>query len=318
VNALEVLAELDRLGVWLSLERSPSGSVVAVEDPGGRIDDTLHEAMVENRAWIHNAVLGRDTGHALCACTICGQLATVSYKRRHGGKGVPCYMTWRCKGRLIPPLRPRKTKAADNRHPCQYSPEVLEILAKLIRAGDHVHDPFAGTGLRLGQLCDQLGATYSGTDIDDWPGHDRRVVVADALNPASYPTGSFLLVTSPVYQNKRCADYADGPTPTTKTKGRRDYGIALGRALHQDNLARHTGRAARAPEYWRLHAEAVKHWPDRVLLNVDQPIGDRWQHVLVEAGYAITDVIPAYTRRYGGLDNADKRADHEVVIVAHR
>ena len=40
--------------------------------------------------------------------------------------------------------------------------------------------------------------------------------------------------------------------------------------------------------------------------------------MLTEAGYIIEQVVPAHTRRYGGLDNADKRAEYEVVIVASR
>jgi hypothetical protein len=38
--------------------------------------------------------------------------------------------------------------------------------------------------------------------------------------------------------------------------------------------------------------------------------------LLVADGYTIEDVIPVVTQRYGGLDNAEKRADHEVVIIA--
>jgi hypothetical protein len=204
------------------------------------------------------------------------------------------------------------------RHPLQYSPEVLDVLAELIVAGERVHDPFAGPGVRLGPLCDRLGAIFSGSDREDWPGRDPRVIVADARDPASYPSERFTTVTSPVYVNKRCADYANGPTETTKVKGRRDYGIALGRALHPDNLARFTGRPSKAPLYWRGHADAVKCWGDRVILNVDEPISARWQELLVDAGYRVGAVIPAYTRRYRGLANADKRAEYEVVIVATR
>lgn len=40
-------------------------------------------------------------------------------------------------------------------HPAQYSPEVIDVLRHLIAPGEHVHDPFAGTGLRLGALCDE-------------------------------------------------------------------------------------------------------------------------------------------------------------------
>ena len=77
--------------------------------------------------------------------------------------------------------------------------------------------------------------------------------------------------------NKRCADYPNGPTSRTKVKGRRDYAIALGRALHPFNLARYTGRPRRAQLYWESHAEAVKYWGERVVLNVDEPISERWQ-----------------------------------------
>jgi hypothetical protein len=203
-------------------------------------------------------------------------------------------------------------------HPCQFSPEVLDILAGMISAGERVHDPFAGPGVRLGPLCDQRGAIFTGTDIEEWPGRDPRVAFADARDPARYPVGRFTVVTSPVYVNKRCADYRNGPTPTTKTKGRRDYGIALGRKLHSDNLARFTGRPLHAHLYWRGHAEAVQHWGDRVIVNVDEPIADGWCGLLNDAGYLIERVVPAYTRRYGGLANADVRAEYEVVLVAER
>lgn len=208
-------------------------------------------------------------------------------------------------------------------HPCQYSPEVLDILRTLVAPGDHVHDPFAGPGVRLGKLCDEIGATFSGGDIEEWPGRDYRVQVLNATWQGSYPPfqyniEDYLLVTSPVYQNKRCADYANGPTPDTKTKGRRDYGIALGRALHPNNLARTTGRKNREEDYWYLHGLAVRWWPNRVIVNVDEPIHHRWLHLLIGRGYDIKEIIPAYTRRYGGLDNADKRAEHEVVIVGVR
>ena len=120
-----------------------------------------------------------------------------------------------------------------NRHPCQFSPEVLEVLAGIIRPGEHVHDPFAGPGLRLGRLCDQLGATFTGTDIESWPGRDQRVVAADARDPLSYPCKPFTIVTSPVYANKRCADYPYGPTSADQGQGPAGLRYcALGRALH--------------------------------------------------------------------------------------
>ena len=203
-------------------------------------------------------------------------------------------------------------------HPCPFSPEVIDALRDLIHTGEHIHDPFAGLGLRLADLCDELGATYSGGDIEEWPGADHRVGLLDATLESGYPTTPFTIATSPVYQNKRLADYANGPLPTTKVKGRRDYGISLGRALNANNLARHTGKPSRAAAYWRTHSEAVRWWGNRVLVNVDSPIADTWALMLNEYGYHIEQWIPVYTQRYGGLDNADKRAEYEILMVGTR
>jgi hypothetical protein len=206
-------------------------------------------------------------------------------------------------------------------HPAQFSPEVLTILEGLIRPGERIHDPFAGPGLRLGKLCDGLGAVCTGTDIEEWPNHDPRVKVGDARDPSSYPPEPFTVVTSPVYGNKRIGgDYSNGPTARTITAGRVAYGIALGRPLHHDNLARVSGqRFKRDPRaYWEGHAEAVKRWRARVLLNVDQPLEAGWRALLDQAGCRIVEVIPAYTRRNGGFIKPHRGAGYEVVIVAVR
>jgi hypothetical protein len=207
-------------------------------------------------------------------------------------------------------------------HPSEFSPEVLDVVADLIRPGEHVHDPYGGRGLRLGALCDRLGATFTATDIEAWPGADPRVALGDSDSALTYPLQPFTVVTSPTYVNKRLSDYAKvGPLPTTQLRGRRDYAISLGHAVHPDSTVLLTGRFARrdgGAAYYAAHARAVEHWGDRVIVNVDEPISDRWQQLLVEHGYRIMQVIPAHTRRYGGLDNADKRAEHEVVIVAAR
>ncbi len=204
-------------------------------------------------------------------------------------------------------------------HPAQYSPEVIDALAGLIGAGSWIHDPFAGVGIRLGRLCDRLGATFTGGDIEAWPGADPRVAVVDALQPTGYPTEPFVLCTSPVYGNKRLGDYPNGPLPTTNVKGRLTYGIAKGGPLHPRNFARWSGRPYFMAEYWRLHAEVVQVWArvaPRVFLNVDEPIAEGWAGLLEDAGYRVTQVIPVRTQRYRGLAHDDKRADHEVVIVA--
>lgn len=207
-------------------------------------------------------------------------------------------------------------------HPAEYSPEVIAVFTELLVRGERVHDPYGGRGLRLGRLCDLLGATFTATDIDQYIGSDRRVVFGDAVDAATYPAPPFTVVTSPTYVNKRLSDYAKtGPLPTTQLRGRRDYGISLGHATHPRNTARLTGRHADrdgGAAYYADHARAIAHWDIRAIVNVDEPIGARWSRLLERHGYEILQVIPAYTQRYGGLDNADKRAEHEVVIEARR
>jgi hypothetical protein len=43
-------------------------------------------------------------------------------------------------------------------HPAEFSPEVIEALRDRISPSDRIHDPFAGRGVRLGKLCDEVGA----------------------------------------------------------------------------------------------------------------------------------------------------------------
>ncbi len=205
-------------------------------------------------------------------------------------------------------------------HPAQYSQKVLDMIEHLIAGVDTplIYDPFAGTGLRLGALCDRLGVRYEGGDIEDWPGKDPRVQIADAMDLTSYPIEPFTVVTSPTYVNKRLGDYANGPGPNTVLKGRRDYGIGLGRALHENNTARYTGRPKKADKYWEMHTKAACCWGDTAIVNVDGPIADGWVKLLSAVGYDVCANIEVVTPRYGGLSNADKRAPAEAILVATR
>ena len=36
----------------------------------------------------------------------------------------------------------------------------------------------------------------------------------------------------------------------------------------------------------------VKYWGERVVLNVDEPISERWQSLLIEHGYGVADRVP--------------------------
>jgi hypothetical protein len=206
-------------------------------------------------------------------------------------------------------------------HPAEYSTEVLqEIGPRLLRlAPERVHDPFAGRGRRLGHLCDLLEITFTGTDIDRYKDADRRVQCRNANDPAGYPPAPFVIVCSPVYFGNRIStDYTNGPLASTKTSGRRSYGISLGRALHPDNLAR-LCRPTDHDAYYRGHGKAVKHWGERVFLNVDSPLVDDWCRLLGAHGFRLAEpVLRVRTSRYRGLAGSDKRADHEAVIVATR
>jgi hypothetical protein len=206
-------------------------------------------------------------------------------------------------------------------HPARYSPEVIAVLVTLIHPGEHIHDPFAGDGVRLGTLCDRVGAIFTGTDCEagDWSEHDPRVARGDSRDVLTYPSSPFTICTSPVYTNGISSDYKEGPTSATKLRGRLSYGISLGHPLHPANLARTVVRSRPdkgASDYYPGHAEVVKHWDDRVIVNVDEPMGDDWCSLLVSFGYGVDRVIPVHTQRYRNGANAEVRADHEVIIVA--
>jgi hypothetical protein len=201
------------------------------------------------------------------------------------------------------------------RHPCPYPAEVLQVFATLIHPGEQVHDPYAGTSVRLGRLCDHLGAVFTGTELELPFIGDQRVVRADARDPCGYPRRPFTVVTSPTFLDRRLADYRNGPTDRTNPKGRHDYAISLGRALHPDNTARHTGRSAQheIDAYWAAHAAAVQHWHQRAIVNMSQVSAQAWCALLRDGGYRIEAVVDVPTRGYGR-----KGHEPEVVTVAIR
>lgn len=202
-------------------------------------------------------------------------------------------------------------------HPAEFSPEVLDLIGPILvgRGVKRVHDPFAGRGVRLARLCDELGIAFSGTDIERYPGSDLRVQLGDSSKWWEYPAymRDWAVVTSPVYLNRISTDYVNGPTPNTKTNGRRAYGISLGRALDRANLARTCRQEAK---YYEEHAKCVKWWGNLAIVNVDLPMMSGWRAVLWLCGFEVEQIIKAPTRRYRGPANSDKRAEHEIIIVA--
>jgi hypothetical protein len=212
--------------------------------------------------------------------------------------------------------------AAARAHPARYSPEIISALANMIPAGTHVHDPFAGTGEALGALADTLfGFTFTGTELEPEFIVDRRVEQGDATEPASYPTGPHLIVTSPPYPNGMADDYA-------QEGGRRfTYRQALGRPLSPRNLGRYSARRSRTKEaeHFRLADAAIACWSaQRALVNVKDfiaegarwPVVARWCELLEAHGFTVVELVPVHTHGQGFGANRSARVDTETIIDA--
>lgn len=160
-------------------------------------------------------------------------------------------------------------------HPARYSAALLDHLRPILADAPHVHDPFAGTGERLGALCDELGVTYTGTELEAPFIVDPRVRQGDSRSWRTYPcarpcagrcpvarTGPYWIVTSPVYAN----GMADNFRPTgicSACKGR-------GHSLFCDVRGRHwtcakcdgTGRRTIDRATYRIRAMQITGNPD--------------------------------------------------------
>lgn len=187
-----------------------------------------------------------------------------------------------------------------------------------------VFDPFAGTGTGLGKVCDALGFTFDGIDIERWNNADSRVREGDATLPADYPTQQFMIATSPTYSNG-LNDHFCAKDPSRRFT----YRVALGKDLHENNTGRYSIRGGRKAwaTYWRLHADAVRIWADRdapVIVNVKAfvhrgeivDLPEMWEVLLIANGYTVTSrqAVPAPGIRFGA--NSDARVDHEMVLTA--
>lgn len=215
-----------------------------------------------------------------------------------------------------------------NHHKAQFTPAILDVIAPTIRAwGLPVHDPFAGPGTRLAARCDELGLTFTGTEIEPEFARDPRVRGGDSTEASTYPTGPFCIVTSPAYPNG-CADHFKA----TKVVGRNTYRqwlartLGYDRPLHANNMGRfgvrHGAKSART--HYAIAERCVAHWPPLVVVNVSDFIMDRevfpyvepWRELLTEHGYAFSEptMVPTPRLRYGA--NADARVPEEAVIFA--
>lgn len=213
-------------------------------------------------------------------------------------------------------------------HPARWSPSILDAVAPVLAHwGLAVHDPFAGEGARLGRLCDDLGLAFTGTEIESEFIVDDRVRPGDSTDSDTYPTGPYVVATSPAYPNGMSDHFraADGSIRHTY---RQALAAILGfdRPLHEHNMGRYGVRSGhRATErHFAIAAACVVWWPSRVVVNVsdfvvageDWPVVERWRRILIGAGYDIVEEVEVDTPRQGHGANGSLRVERESVLIA--
>src|SRR5262249_37828436 len=151
----------------------------------------------------------------------------------------------------------------------------LDVIEPIITGlGLPVHDPFAGTGERLGERCDRNDLRFTGTDREASFIVDPRVREGTSIDANTYPTGPFVVVGSPPYLNTP-GDHHDNRGTGVRHDNTYEGWARENRGdpsyeLHADNLGRfgvRQGEQAIA-EYFRIAALCVSRWPDDVILNV--------------------------------------------------
>jgi hypothetical protein len=221
----------------------------------------------------------------------------------------------------------REEQPAAVEHPARFSTELLPVLGNVLAAWFlPVFDCYAGTGERLGQLCDEIGLPYSGTEIEPEFIVDRRVRQGNATDASTYPTGPYVVCTSPTYPNGM-SDHFQARDDSKRHTYRQALATTIGhdRPLDRNNTGRYGVRNAGIGRYWQLVNDAVGHWPNRAVVNVKDfivagqvyPLDEKWQQLLVRHGYDIVERVEVACpgQRFGANR---ERVDHEVVLVAER
>jgi hypothetical protein len=218
--------------------------------------------------------------------------------------------------------------ATPDTHPAKFSPEILAVVTPIL-ADWHlaVHDPFAGTGEGLAAVCDVLGLTFTGTEIEPEFIRDPRVRAGDSTDRDTYPTWPYCLVTSPAYPNGM-SDHFRARDNSVRHTYRQALATILGhdRELHANNMGRYgIRRGARSLErHYDIAKRCVPWWPEHVIVNVsdfivagaEHPVVARWQAILDHHGYTLAEPINVPTRRQRNGANSELRVDHEAVLVA--
>jgi hypothetical protein len=244
---------------------------------------------------------------------------------------------------------------SDMSHPARYSKPILDIFAEILierypfpLGRPVLHDPFAGTGERLHELCNrpEMLWFYSGTEIEPAFIRAPGIFPGDSRDPLTYPPfrhptetsqAGWLVVSSPVYANGMADSHfaQDGSRRRNYRKAKAEITGDPGAELHPENMGNYgyrgtsrDGKSRRRAAYWRIADEAVQCWgtASLVLLNVSdflsggvvEPHVDDWKALLRRHGWVNQIDVPVGTPRMRDGANADQRVAHEVIVVAQR
>ncbi len=260
---------------------------------------------------------------------------------RRSGAGVDGAKRSRSDARA--PTRALRHGTATFVHGAQYSTEIIAALAALDPPLEgRIHDPFAGTGQRLGQLCDRLGLTFTGTEIEQSFIVDSRASRTET--PPTRPPIHRDVNRTRLSRHRPTATAATTTSPPLTHIERNTYRawVAVNegtdRELHINNQGRY-GFRGRGPDsgarraYWRVAAEVVACWTGarRAVVNVKDyttppatapsasnpssttgPTSSNSSATRSPNGSR----VPTPGLRYGA--NHDARIDHEVILDGKR
>lgn len=228
-------------------------------------------------------------------------------------------------------------------HPARFSESIVAYLKTQLKSGTRVHDPFAGTGEFLGKLADEIGFTFTGTEIEQSFIVDKRVKVGDSTRAATYPKPGWIGCTSMVYPNG-VADYFASSDKEKKPWQRNTYRHAIAKLtkgqqteLKPNNMARYGyrstlrgGRSKKRQAYWDLAERCVAHWDSasQFVLNtsdflysyagedVIEPVTEDWVRLMERHGWKVATTEFIVTPRFQNASDAsrDQRMDSEAVL----
>jgi hypothetical protein len=214
-------------------------------------------------------------------------------------------------------------------HPARFSPEDIDALEPILKEiGLPVFDCFGGTGERLGQLCDRISLEFSGVELEPEWITDSRIRPGDATRADVYPSGPYVLCTSPVFPSGMTDHFAakDGSRRYTYRQGLAAV-TGYDRPLHASNMGQYGPRRGKRAEamHWNIADRCVPHWPDVAVVNVSNSImGGKeyptvacWRALLGRHGFTVIDEVEVRTRR--NLDSPNRqRAEFEVILIAKK